>query len=568
MRIAAIPRFAFAPAGALLRKPGDRPRLVVNGVLLLLTLVLGWRDLHVHATRPILDAAVPAHAWFGWADQGEYYRAAKAWAAGNLDGSQHHYPAGYALLAAPFVWLLPDDPFILVNLLCWAASLWLFAALAGELIAPAAAAGRMSGKSAAWSGWGGRAVRLVPQAARAAGGAVFFLVTVMDRTVFYSWETPWTSTPACVCTLGALLLALRFERTARVGPAVGAALLAGLIILFRPTDFAVIAGCVGLFMAGVAAWRLDRRRLVGWALRVAAGFLAGPAILLATHLATHGLALGAYIELSRRIGFEWRLLPLRWVTLLLSPVPLFPAGAGLAQVFWWVLPGIAGIFACVLADRGRRARHALVGGGAIVFLCVYLCYRDLHAPGLFLYHNHHYFKWVIPVFALYAVALPAVLCVRRGWAGVAAGIAMTVLLGCWRPELEVTNRHSAARVLPGGDGIALPDGLTPLDIAYLVAAPDDFLGFYLGPHELVQAGGSWPVNAAFKLFPVPFGIMLTPLRVLPAEPATLRLGTATRLNAGSPVIEARQRIVFGLPCAVLRRRAVCGYLSPLRGVGK
>ncbi len=503
--------------------------------LVFLSALLATRYFRVHARHPLApNNPAPAHAWFGWADQGQYYKAALAWAAGNLDGTLHHYPAGYALLGALFVPLFPGQPFFIVDLVCWASSLWLFAALAAAM----------------WPGAAGM---------RAAGGTVFFLVTVMDRSAFYTWETPWTSTPAATLTFACLLAALRYSQVPRLRHAVAAAFCSGAIILFRPTDWAFAACAVGLFLAAVTWQRADRRPLRHLVPAVGLAFLAGPVLLAITHFATHGLSAGAYIEFSRLVGFEWRLLPLRWVTVLLNPRPLFPKGAGLAQVYWWILPGMAGIAACLIAEPKRRLQHGLVGGGAIAFVCVYLCYRDLHPTGLFYFANQHYFKWTIPVFALYALALLQLIAWRRAYLAGAAGLLLMLAAGCWRPVLAVDPRPSAVTVLPDGRGLFLPNGLGPLDAAYLVRSGEDFNGLYLGSHTLDSAGSHLIANAAFKVFPIPFGFMLVALRLSPHQPATLHLQTSVTLDRAYPVMQARQRIVFGLPCFLLPTRSVCAY---------
>ena len=504
--------------------------------LALLSVVLVARYAWVYLHHPLApDNDLPATGWFAWADQGSYWLAARAWATGNLDPYQHLYPSGYALLAAPFVWLMPADPFIIPNLLCWVGSLWLFAALGARL------AGGIPG-------------------ARVVSGTVFFLVTVAELRALYSWEVPWTSTPAATLTFASLLLAIRPADEGRPR-LVWAALLAGLIVLFRPTDALVIVPAVGVcVLARMQPWRTGWRRAVILGLGAGCAVAVGPALLVVTHVATHGWSLGYYFALSRRIGFEWRLLPLRWVTLLLSPRPLYPQGEGFAEVYWFVLPGLAGIIAMILGDQGRRFRHAVVGGAAIAFLCLYLCYRDLHVPGLFLFQNQHYLKWTLPVFGLYALALPYLL-VRRRVAACVVAVVVVSLLSCWRAELVVSHAQPPATVLAGGAGLALPRGMKRVGDAVLATSPDDFRGLYFGKHTIEADGQSFDAGIDFKLIPVPFGFMMIPLRPLPGGPSELHLAEPLRLDPAATVITARQAIVFGFPCLVVSRRPVCRYRS-------
>ena len=500
----------------------------------LLSLLLAARYTWMHANYPLWpDNHLSATAWFGWADQSAYLAAARGWASGNLNPAQHLYPAGYALLGALFVGFTPAQPFFIPNLLCCLASLWLFAALGARL------------------GRGIAGIRVV-------SALVFVMVTVADLHALSTWVVPWTSTPAATLTFASLLLAIRYADDGRHWLGVGSALLAGLLALFRPTDALVIVPCVATYLLAT----LYRFRS-GWRPALVAMFVAGsafaigPALLIATHVATHGWVLGYYFKQSSLIGFEWRLLPLRWVTLLLSPKPLYPEGMGFAEVYWYTLPGLAGIIAAVLTDRGRRLRHFLVGGTAIVFVCVYLCYRDLQVLGLFLFRNQHYFKWTLPVFGLYTCALPYLLFARRGFTAVAAALAIVALMACWRAKLVVVAAEPAATVLSDGSGLALPHGLSGLGRAILVSVPDDFLSLYFGKHTLDAAGRTFIANADFKVLPVPFGLMVVPLRPLPAEPSVLHLAEPLRLDPAAPVLTARQAIIFGLPCSIAPRRAIC-----------
>ena len=507
--------------------------------LALLSLLLAARYLWIYAHHPLgVGNDLPVAAWYGWADQAAYFLAAHGWASGNLNASQHLYPAGYALLGAMFVWLTPADPFVVPNLLCWVASLWLFASLGA----------RLAGVPGAW----------------VASGTVFFLVEAADLHALYTWEIPWTSTPAATLTFASLLLAIRSidERGRWLGPAAG--LLAGLIVLVRPTDALVIVPATALCLLAAAWARNGWQGIRGLLVPAGSAFAVGPLLLLATHLATHGWTLGRYFANSRLVGFEWRLLPLRWVTLLLSPRPLYPEGDGFAKVYWFVLPGLAGIVAAILADRGRRLRHAVVGGAAVAFLCLYLCYRDLHVRGLFSFENQHYFKWTLPVFGLYALGVPYLLAVRREIAASMAAVAAVALLSCWRAELIVVPGQPLATVLADGRGLALPQGLARLDDAVLAPAPNDFLGLYFGQHTIEAGGHAFMAGSDFKVLPIPSGFMVVPLRPLPPGPAELHLATAEPLDPSATVVMGRQAIVFGLPCLIAPRRAACRFRSALR----
>jgi hypothetical protein len=469
----------------------------------------------------------PASAWFAWADQAAYYVSARGWATLDFSSSQHLYPAGYALLAAPFYWLFPAEPFAILDLLCWIAAMWLFAALGARLL------GRTPG-------------------ALALAGTVFALVEVADGRVLYTWEVPWTSTPAATLTFAALFMAARQLEAPPSWQSAVAAGCAGLVALIRPTDALIVMPITGLLLlAGALA---DRRGAVGKLACVAAGFAVGPLLLVVTHLLTQGLALGRYFTLSRLIGFEPLLLPLRWVTLMLGPQPLYPTGEGIAWVYPYVLPGLGGVIVAILSDRGRRLAHVAVGGGAVAMLCLYLCYRDLQVLGLFTIGNQHYFKWTIPIFALYALLLPVITLRHRCW-GVTGGAIVTVaLLSLWRPAILAGELH--ASVLPDGSGLSLPDGLPNVNDRLDVRAPDNFLTIYYGNHTIDGPDRPLLAGVDFKVVSIPNGLSLIPLRPLQG-PTMLHLAPPLRLDPRSTVHSLRQGIVFGLPCALQPSQSAC-----------
>jgi hypothetical protein len=211
------------------------------------------------------------------------------------------------------------------------------------------------------------------------------------------------------------------------------------ICLFRPTDAGVMLVVVVVF-AGLVPLRAP----LGWLRRagIAAAGTIGAALPLSAlaglHLTIYGWHLGGYIEQSDLIGFEWRLIPLRWVTVFVSSRPLFSDDPSMSEIFPWIVPGVAGMVACLVVSRGKaRLRHALVIGAVILHCLTYLAYRDLNPQGLVLFGNYHYFKWIVPVLGLYAVFL--VTPVRNGWLAKpawAADLAAAVTLFGWRAQWQ------------------------------------------------------------------------------------------------------------------------------------
>lgn len=471
------------------------------------------------------------YGWWSWWDQSAYIQATLAWANGVLDPAYHWFLPGYALLGAPFVRITPAEPFLLPDLACLLGSLWLFAGLAARLMGEF-------------------------RHGRAVGAAVFVATAVLPQRALWSWVVPWTTTPETLCLLGCLLAASRFVERRRALDAFLATLAGVATAGFRPADAAIIVAVSGAVMAStlLAEWP-------GWqrALRVAAAAFAGAAIPVlvfgSAHLATVGLRPSEYMTESSRIGFEWRLLPLRWVTLMISPRPLFPDVRGLAAVFPWIAPGIAGMAACLATPLGvQRRLHVLVTGTVFLDCAMFLTYRDLHPTGLWRMGNFHYFKWTLPIFGLYAVLLLRTL-TQRTWLPALAAAACAVLgLFMWRVEL--TNPVPLPPV-SGAETLTLPSGLSHMDGVLLAKGSGDWITLYGAGSEIRAGDATFRSFYDFKVFATPDRIMALPLRSMPGVPSSLRLPPGTVLDSTVPPIIARQSLVWGWPCWVKPKGPDC-----------
>ncbi len=482
---------------------------------------------------PLPHSASFDSGWWAWTDQGRYYRAARAWAAGDLRASQHWYLPGYPLLGALFVPLMPVEPFLVPDLACFLATGWLTASLAARL-----AAG-------------------LPYA-RLLGALAFLATCVLSRDALVSWIEPWTSTPLAPIVLGTLLAALRFGDRPTPARAFACGLLWGTIVMVRPTEAAAAGPPAALFcLVTLLRSGLPARRT--WA--IAAAGIAGPLPpLLATaaiHLTLYGWALGQYLAESLGTGFEWRLLPYRWVTLVIAPWPAHASGNGLALVFRWVLPGFAGLLACALADRPRRSAHLLVGTAVLLHWALYLSYRDLHPEGLWRYGNFHYFKWTEPVLGLYTVLLLRMALARRTRLGAAAGLCVVVFACLWRAELKLLPQPQQDARAAGPHTIVVPSGLTGVAELVVAAASGDFGAIYMGPQLLTVGPQYYFYNGDVKAYPVAGGMVIAPLRPLLPGAVRIALAPGVTLNPAYPPLLARRHLVFGLPCPLERHAAAC-----------
>ncbi len=477
--------------------------------------------------------------FFGGADQGRYLEAGRAWAAFDLTPSRHHYLPLYPLLGAAFVWLTPAQPFMLPDLACLLGSLLLFVRI-GRRLAP---------------GWSDSAT------------AACFMVAVLSGKwmVFWLWINPWTSTGSAPLQFASVLLALRFGEQARPGRAAALGACVALVGGFRPTDAAVLAAsCGGYALFVLMRDRPGLRRSALIAGAGALGCLAGLLPWVAAHAAIFGASAGAYLRLSAAIGFEWRLLPLRWVTLVIDPRPLLPKGAGMVEVLPWVFPGIAGMLAAQLPRAGRTvAPAALAAATVALHWALYLTYRDLNPDGLWRFVNVHYFKWTFPFLTLWAAQFAVALFDGRAERRRAlAACALTLALFAWRPVLR---KAQGAAVIEAGTasapGVLLPRGLSRLNQALFLDLSGTWEGIHAGKFVLHEGGASFLSQSDFKVLPLPRGALLFPLRPLPAGPAVLDLPPGIGLRTPADAREYVQAVVLGVPCGIFPRRRTC--VSPL-----
>ncbi|HEY3847971.1 MAG TPA: hypothetical protein VGL95_12750 [Acetobacteraceae bacterium] len=535
----------------------EQSRLVVTG-LAGLTLVLTAVFLIAHFHYPGLPAAgTETGGWRGWADQSRYIEAARAWAAWDLTPARHWYPPGYPLMGAPFLRITPHDRFLLPDLACLIASQFACAALAR----------RMFPHSRFASLW---------------GAAAFLVASIGTLSGLKSWLVPWTTTPAAALTFAAFVAVLRLAERPGIGRALLAGGAVGGMIFFRPGDAAPVAlAAVVALTPRLVAMRIRTAAGVAVASVLAAAAVSGVAA--AIIAATSGFGPDTYYAVSARFGFEFRLLPLRWVSLIIDARPLLDGAGtdrvepgqhrGLAEVFPWIIAGVGGVAACWFGREEKRV-HVLLATWLAAHLALMLCYRDLHIPGFWLYGNYHYFKVTQPVFLLFALLLAVRLADRATrWRAAAAATVAIVLLFGWRASLAPMPGQLAGEQLPAGlltggqlpaatsGGVAIPS-LESLDDAAIVPGTGTWSAFYYRANVLTINGTQFSSPHDFMFYPRSIDFLLVPLRPLPPHPGVLTVAEGLHVAQGVPAVKVRQAIEFGLPCAFgLAGRAVCGSLG-------
>jgi hypothetical protein len=480
--------------------------------------------------------------WRDWADQSRYIEAARAWSEWDLTPARHWYPPGYSLLAAPLLRLTPHDRFLLPNLACLVVSLFACAALAR---------------------------RMFPHHRFASlyGAAAFVVASVGTLPALKSWLVPWTTTPAAALTFAALVAVLRLAEQPGIGRALLAGCAVGGITFFRPGDAVPVA-----FAAAVALtpylFTLPIRRAAGIAAASLIAAVAACGAAAGIIAATSGFGSGTYYDLSARIGFEFRLLPLRWVSLVINGNPLFDGVGtdrlepglhrGLCEGFPWIIPRVGGAAVCWFGRDTRRV-HALLVTWLAAHLALMLSYRDLHILSLWLLDSDHYFKVTQPIFLLYALLLIVRLAdsTTRWRAAVAASLAIVLAFG-WRASLTPMREQIAST---STDNVAIPS-LERVDEAAIVSGTGPWNAFYLAMNFLTIDGRTFRSRPDFKIYPRSKDFLVVPLRPLPPDPGLLTVAAGVHLLAGVPTLKVRQTITFGLPCAFgLAGSVVCGSVG-------
>ena len=534
----AHPGLVFAPCvpGAAAARDAWLIPLGLVGLTAALTAVF----LVAHWYYPGLPAAgSETGGWRVWADQSKYIEAARAWSEWDLNPARHWYPPGYPLLGAPFLRITPHDRFLLPDLGCLIASLLLCAALAR---------------------------RMFPQGRFASlwGAAAFLVASVGTMPGLKSWLAPWTTTPAAALTFAAFVAVLRLAEHPGIARALLAGCAIGGITLFRPGDAVPVALAAAVALAP---------RLLAMPIRASAG-VAAASVLAAAAMAgvtvgliaaTSGFGPGTYYAESAKIGFEFRLLPLRWVSLVIDPRPIFDGVGtdrilpglhrGLAEVFPWIIPGIGGVAACWFG-RGEKRVYVLLATWLAGHLALFLSYRDLHIVGLWLFGIYHYFKVTQPVFLLFALVLAVRLADRATrWRAAAAAVLAIVLAFGWRASLTPLPEQAEATT---SGGTAIPS-LGSIDDAAIVRGTGPWDAFYSHASMLTIDGVRFSSPHDFTLLPRSTDFLLVPLRPLPPHQGVLAVAEGLHIAPDVPAVMVRQTMSFGPPCAFgLAGSAVCG----------
>lgn len=326
-----------------------------------------------HPALPGNNADYPL-GWWGWFDQGEYLKSAKAIASKNFESANYYYPPLYPILGSLFAVGVPMHAFTLVNIACFLIFAHCFVTTGKRYV-----------------GWG-------------------WAVTIFVATLLFSkhsvqvWTEPWTS--SLVSAIIAFLI-MEIDQGNRSNFQISRVRLAlwgslgGAVFLARPADAVVMSP---LFI--YAAWRLWHqtphkdtvqvpiRGSIKSTLAMVVPGIVGIGLFVGFNVFVHGSAGGRYFAMAETNGFHAGDLLEKTVSLVLDAGTLYnvPSESIFSKAKWLALFVPASIY-CVM--RGT-ATTRLILVVITIQLLIYFPYADLLPTGVWHYHNIHYFKWMFP----------------------------------------------------------------------------------------------------------------------------------------------------------------------------
>ncbi len=438
--------------------------------------------------------------WWGWFDQGHYLLSANALAHFDLTPDKHFYPPLYPAIGAIFLKWSSGHPYFAINL---AALLWFSYVF----------------------------VRVSDRYIRRWGSIVLlFGTTIFNYTLFENYVIPWTTTLS-VALLASGILGLvwlqeiQYKIRTRISDlqVFFVATCLGLIVPTRPVDAAV--GCViGLGLL-ISYWQTRRRNndvapnALRFLLLVIMGSIIGPLLFLGFNIAVFHSIAGGYLQTNASHGFFFGDLAEKFVSIWLDGFTLYgEPNAGLTEHYPWLLISLAGLAWVLIQGDGLLRTVAL----AIVLVFVlYLPYGDLLPNGLWRYKNIHYFKWIFPYMALFAVLLvrQALLSWRRrdSWVlpfSLLFGIPLLML----SLQLVVTVIPVSPHTTNNQTDISFELPNKQIDFIDIKGLYGEFTDIYFGSHHLLLDGRELMMVKDFRLLPMSFGVRL--LFIRPVEGKT------------------------------------------------
>ncbi len=471
--------------------------------------------------------------WYGWADQGEYFKQIVAFAKVNLSADQHHYPPLYAMVATPFYFIAPKNPQFFPDLIFFLFYLYVLikisARIYGVLLAPAVVA------------------------------VVMFVAPLLTIT---QWVVPWTTSLQSALLSVLFLIVFAFERRPRPFVLVGrqdrlaycAFFLAyGALLPTRPLDF-VVAFPLALFFflktmwATVTAASPERRTRWIAALVISATLAGLPfvALFFGFNLVVFKNLFGPYANAVAEFRYDPSTLPEKAYSIFLDSGTIY-GEAG--QAFFEQIPLLGVAFAiCAVTAVVRMDIRRWIVVIAFFNILLYLPYGDLLPTGVFRYFNLHYFKWMYPwlfVIAVgQAIAWARGLWKAEGWRPLVAAVLLALIVG------SVSVVPTQVTAIPG---LRTPEKNTlslaasePLDADFIdiTGLSGGFTDFYFGNHLAILDAAQPIRRREFRLLPIPNGARMLFSRPAHFSNLVLTPDPGAKVMAGGTSSVGRFRFTF------------------------
>jgi hypothetical protein len=337
----------------------DRLRLGwVRAVMLSLgAIVYTWNYLS-HPDLPGNSLRYPL-GWWGWWDQGQYYRSAQELAKGAISSHHYWFPIGYPLLGALF-WQVSNHIFFFPNLLCFLGILALFYLIARRMLS-----------------------RLEAVA----------LIVALGFLCGHWWVqclvVPWNSIPTQLIGYGLVVMLLRAQPP-QPAVAAGGGLVA-LSLLFRPGDALCFAFMVAAAALSQNSWRARLQASAASAISV----LAAVGTTLYLNQRVFGSLQSPYEANEAEVGLGAHSILLKAYLLLQDSAPVFhPADPAILERFPWLLLALPG---CCLMAWHVGKRSIGLGLAAACSVLLYFNYNDFWPTNVFDTGLIHYVFWLIPL---------------------------------------------------------------------------------------------------------------------------------------------------------------------------
>ncbi|MDL9999598.1 hypothetical protein QTI24_13345 [Variovorax sp. J22P240] len=473
--------------------------------------------------------------WWGWFDQGEYIKAARALMQGDFSAGKHAYPPLYPAIGSILLPWVPVHPFFFFNLLGLLTFANVFMVFATRYTSQVEAF------------------------------ALLALSVYFNEIIILNFAIPWTSTGTALLyslTIYRLLQKSKPGRPLASIPVESAKafLFSGtfsLLAILRPID----AGAAAVFYPaylyfsfkslGGATSQVRAKALFFQALALGAGLLIGLGLFLLFNLKVHGHVLGGYYSSALANGYFPFELPRKVFSLVFDANTVFlEPGASLISHFPWLALSIIGAIGCLIWGS---AMLKIMAAAICLQFSLYAPYGDLTPVSIWRYYNIHYFKWMFPYLAFFAwlvlrwIFEHASLSTLRETA-----FRAVVILACaavlLMPRFSVTPTGPIVlRQVDAENRVAFSSNGDAIDFIDVEGLAGGFNEIFLGDHKLLADGEPMHRVKDFKLVPSPGGVriffnqtvharefLLTPVG-LNFAPGGLRLTASSyRFTLGKP----------------------------------